>query len=127
MTVYGYIYSRSENLLAQEKMLKDCRFDISEVFVDNNVSKEIPALGRPSLSNLVKTVKKGDVCVFVHIGCLGFSTMDILITAEKFEGKNIPVNVLQMDGLDVTSEIGGYALTLLATAREWERSAINFD
>lgn len=122
MTVYGYIYSKTNNYEPQQAAIDSCEFAISGTFRDVNIDEGIPALDRPALKELKGILKKGDICIFVHMGCFGAEKMDILTTLDWFVKAGVKNRVLQLEGVDVTSTYGKVVVKMIACIREWEAS-----
>ncbi len=96
-------------------------FTVTEWFEEQAVSGSIRALDRPVFSKLVSEIEAGSTVISVSLDRLGRDTEDVLHTIRKFHEKGVKLRLMDLDGVDLTSQTGKMLVTLLSLVAEMER------
>lgn len=123
MKTYAYLRCSSKNQSTdhQRNRIESAKVMIDEWLVEHAVSGSIQALKRPVFSQLIEKVEAGD-CVFaVSLDRLGRNTEDVLHTIRRFQEQGVHLRLMDLDGVDLTSQTGKMLVTLLSLVAEMER------
>ena len=133
MTVYGYLRVSTAEQARSSYGLDAQRAAISaeaerrgwavEWVEDNGESGSVPPEDRPALGPVLERLVRGDVLVAAKLDRIGRSTFDVLRLAKDAEAGRWSLVVLDL-GLDTTTPVGRFALTMLAAVAELERDMI---
>ena len=123
MTVYAYLrVSTKDQTTDNQKIKIGATFQVDEWLVEAaGVSGSVRALSRPVFSDLAKVVKSGDTVITVSLDRLGRDTEDVLHTIRNFREAGVKVRIMELDGVDLTSQTGKILVTLLSMVAELER------
>lgn len=133
MTVLGYLRVSTEEqartglgLDAQRETIRaeaDRRGWEVEWVADDGVSGGTAPRQRPGLSSALDRVTAGDVLVVAKLDRLGRSALDVIGLARQAEDEGWDVVILDL-GLDTTTPVGRFTLTIIAGVAELERDLI---
>ena len=133
MTVLGYLRVSTEEqartglgLAAQRETIRaeaDRRGWEVEWVADDGVSGGTAPRERPGLSTALDRVTAGDVLVVAKLDRLGRSALDVIGLARQAEDEGWDVVILDL-GLDTTTPVGRFTLTIIAGVAELERDLI---
>lgn len=122
MTTFAYLRVSTKGQTTDNQRLKiDNVFTVDKWITEHAVSGSIRALERPEFSALVSTVSEGDTVIAVSLDRLGRDTEDVLYTIRKFHEKGVHLRLMDLDGVDLTSQTGKLLVTLLSLMAEFER------
>ena len=133
MTVYGYLRVSTAEQARSGYGLDAQRAAISaeaerrgwavEWVEDNGESGSVPPEARPALGPVLDQLERGDVLVAAKLDRLGRTAFDVLGLAQDAEAAGWSLVVLDL-GLDTTTPVGRFSLTMLAAVAELERGLI---
>lgn len=125
MTMYAYlrVSTKTQTVENQQIKIENAGFKIDRWIEEEGVSGAIRALERPEFSALIKRVVKGDTVIAVSLDRLGRDTEDVLHTIRNFHEKGVHLRVMDLDGVDMTSQTGKIIVTVLSMVAEMERNA----
>ena len=133
MTVLGYLRVSTEEqarsglgLDAQRETIRaeaDRRGWEVEWVADDGVSGGTAPRERPGLSSALDRVAARDVLVVAKLDRLGRSALDVIGLARQAEDEGWDVVILDL-GLDTTTPVGRFTLTIIAGVAELERDLI---
>lgn len=91
------------------------------IFRENVSGKNV--VDRHQLQALLKTLSDGDTLVVTKIDRLGRSVIDVLVIIDKLHERGIFFQSLDL-GIDTSTHMGRFALTIMAGVAELERARI---
>ncbi len=99
--------------------------EVVAVLADEGVSGAVPAHERPGVGEALALIGAGeaDTLVVAKLDRLGRSAYDVLGVAQQAEREGWALVVLDL-GLDTTTPVGRFTLTILAAVAELERNLI---
>jgi DNA invertase Pin-like site-specific DNA recombinase len=108
---------------------QECEAQTAELlkrYPEAEVVEEIAsgAKERPKLEGLLSSLGKGDTLVVAALDRIGRSIRDVLDKMEMIQKKNI-ILVSIREGLDLTSPIGRFSMTIVAAVAQLERELIS--
>lgn len=123
MTVYAYLRVSTKGQTTDNQRIKIAElFSVDTWITEHAVSGSIRALERPEFSQLIEIVEAGDSVISVSLDRLGRDTEDVLHTIRKFHEKGVHLRLMDLDGVDLTSETGKLLVTMLSMVAEMERN-----
>lgn len=123
MTTFAYLRVSTKGQTTDNQRLKIAElFSVDTWITEHAVSGSIRALERPEFSQLIETVEAGDSVISVSLDRLGRDTEDVLHTIRKFHEKGVHLRLMDLDGVDLTSETGKLLVTMLSMVAEMERN-----
>lgn len=100
-------------------------FDIEpQRMVAETISGGVPAMKRPGFADLLNRLEGGDTLVVLKIDRLGRDCLDIQSTIKALTERRVKVISLDLGGMDVTSSLGSFMMTMLAAVAQMERDRI---
>lgn len=123
MKTYAYLRcsTKLQSTDHQRNKIETARVMIDEWLVEHAVSGSVRALERPVFSSLIKVVEQGDTVFAVSLDRLGRDTEDVLHTIRKFHEKGVHLRLMDLDGVDLTSQTGKLLTTMMSLMAEFER------
>ncbi len=126
MTIFAYIrvstdLQTTEN---QKKAILDAGFAVDKWVSEDGVSGSKPAFERPAFAAMMEEAVRDDTIICTMIDRIGRSTIDVLTTVDVFQKRNIRLRVIQFGGIDITSSMGKFTLTVMAACAEMERNML---
>lgn len=89
--------------------------------VEHAVSGKMRALDRPVFKALSESLQPEDSVIVVSLDRLGRDTEDVLHTVRVFKERGIHLRVMDLDGVDLTSQTGKILVVLMSLVAELER------
>lgn len=108
----------------QRKRITDAGFQVDEWFSEEGVSGSVDALDRPVFAAMMEKMEKGSTVVCTHLDRLGRNAVDIVNTIDKFKKRGVHVRVMQLDGIDLTSDTGLIIVHVMACMAQIEKEAV---
>lgn len=123
MTIYAYLRVSTKGQTTDNQRLKIADvFQVDEWLTEPaGTSGSIRALERPVFSSLAEQAQAGDTVIAVSLDRLGRDTEDVLHTIRKFHEQGVKLRLMDLDGVDLTSQTGKMLVTLLSLVAEMER------
>lgn len=123
MKIYAYLrVSTDDQSTANQKLaIEQAGFRVDEWHSENGVSGSTEAIKRPVMSLLYEKAQSGDTIIMTALDRLGRDAKDILNTVELFKSKGIILRVIQLSGLDLSSEVGEMILHVIAAVGQMEK------
>ncbi|GBQ31309.1 DNA-invertase [Gluconacetobacter sacchari DSM 12717] len=87
------------------------------------ISGGVPALSRPGMSSLLRTLEAGDSLVAAKLDRLGRDTADVIGLIRILNARSINLRILNV-GVETNTPNGRLFLTILAAFAEFEREII---
>lgn len=92
--------------------------------IRETISGGVPAMRRPGFAKLVDRLEAGDTLVVLKVDRLGRDCIDIQSTIKALTEQSVKVISLDLGGMDVTSSVGAFSMTMLAAFAQMERDRI---
>lgn len=126
MTIFAYIRvsTNEQTTDNQKKSIIDGGFAVDEWISEDGVSGMTSTASRPAFSRMMESAKEGDTVICTMIDRIGRSTVDVLTTVEMFQKRGIKLRIMQFGGIDLTSSMGKFTLTVMAACAEMERNIL---
>lgn len=124
MTIFAYlrVSTAGQTTDNQRKAIIDAGFAVDVWIVEHGVSGSKATATREQFSKMMEEAKDGDTIICTMIDRIGRSTVDVLTTVEMFQKRGIKLRVMQFGGVDLTSSMGKFTLTVMAACAELERN-----
>ncbi|GGI09781.1 recombinase family protein [Egicoccus halophilus] len=90
---------------------------------DDGISGSVPPADRPALGATLDRLDRGDVLIAAKLDRIGRSALDVLALAARADEEGWDLVVLDL-GLDTSTPVGRFVLTMLAGVAELERGLI---
>ena len=126
MAIYGYVrVSTDEQTVENQKLqITNAGFAVTEWFADEGVSGASNALERPAFKKMLSKLTKEDSVIVVDMSRLGRNAASVLLTIEHLVKMDVHLRIMQFGGLDVSSSMGKFFMSVMAAAAELERSQL---
>ena len=116
---YARVSSKEQSVEIQQEQLM--ALGVDKVFFENISGKD---RNRPELKALLAHVRSGDEVIVMKLDRLARSTIDALEIAKEFKEKEVGLRFMDMDGMDINSDVGQIIYTVMASIAEFERKRI---
>lgn len=124
MKRYGYARVSTEGQTNDAQILSLLREGLSDDMITKDIiSGGVPALSRPGMSSLLKTLEAGDSLVAAKLDRLGRDTVDVIGLIRILNDRAINLRILNI-GVETNTPNGRLFLTILAAFAEFEREII---
>ncbi|MBV1834438.1 recombinase family protein [Komagataeibacter pomaceti] len=124
MKRYGYARVSTEGQTNDPQILSLRREGLSDDMITQDIiSGGVPALSRPGMSSLLKTLEAGDSLVAAKLDRLGRDTVDVIGLIRILNDRSINLRILNI-GVETNTPNGRLFLTILAAFAEFEREII---
>ncbi|WP_144880192.1 recombinase family protein [Gluconacetobacter diazotrophicus] len=124
MKRYGYARVSTEGQTNDPQILSLLREGLSDDMITKDIiSGGVPALSRPGMSSLLKTLEAGDSLVAAKLDRLGRDTVDVIGLIRILNDRAINLRILNI-GVETNTPNGRLFLTILAAFAEFEREII---
>jgi len=126
MTIFAYLRVSTDGQTTENQKLAimDCGFTVDEWVSEDGVSGTTSAAHRKEFKDMLSRASSGDTVICTAIDRIGRNTIDVLQTVELLLEKNVRLRVIQFGGIDLTSSVGKFTLTVMAACAEMERNMI---
>lgn len=111
---------------SQVDEIKRKGFDVEpHRIITENISGTIPAAKRPGFQKVLHKMEAGDRLVVTKLDRLGRNAIDIEHTIQGLMKDGIVVHCIALEGVDLTSAIGGVFFRMLTAFAQFERDLIS--
>lgn len=132
MPVYGYCRvstgSQEISLAAQEERIRDyCKYkglELSQTFIDQDVSGRIPLSSRLQGRKLAALLEKGDSVLFAKLDRGFRNVRDIATCIEKWSARGIALHFLDLN-VSTADPAGRFFIHMMGAMAEFERARIS--
>ncbi|MCH4093224.1 MAG: recombinase family protein [Acetobacter peroxydans] len=124
MRRYGYVRVSTEHQTNDPQILALRQEGLADGQITQDViSGGVPALQRPGLSALLKTLRSGDCLIAAKLDRLGRDTVDVIGLIRILDERDIKLRIINI-GVETHTPNGRLFLTILAGFSEFEREII---
>lgn len=120
--LFGYVRVSTNDQDTQRQVDELVRAGVHpyEIFGDKATGATIDPSVRPGLFNVMRELRAGDVLVIHSLERLSRDTLDLLTTLRELDERGVGVRILNF-GMDASTPIGEFALTIFAAFGRLER------
>jgi DNA invertase Pin-like site-specific DNA recombinase len=123
MSTYFYIRvsTKDQNTIRQEVKAKEYNIPIENVYIEKASGKNVT--DRPVLTNLLATIKHGDMLIVDSISRFARNTKDLIDLVEQLNNKGVIFKSIK-EAIDTTTSTGMFMLTIFGAVAQLERDYI---
>lgn len=115
--------TKEQTIDSQMSVIKNRNITFDKIFIDAGVSGIVVAKDRPEMSKLLEYVREGDWLWIYDIDRIGRDSLDIQNTVDLILKKNVSIHIETL-GLDLNSDLGKVALSVMSSFAEMDRKRI---
>lgn len=122
MEIYAYnIGAEAPNGEDPRSEIENAGYQVAHWYADEVITGSLPRLKAPQFAAMLEGLNKGDVVIVTGLHHLGCNPEDVLTTIQAMDEREIDVIVLELDKVNIASNVGRTMVKMLNAVVEMER------